>query len=111
MRRRQWRVWDKHQEKMFYARGLDFNYKSKTVEIYLINNKDNLGSYLTRFEEIELMARYLLRDEKWVLQPFRPTKCMLSEEASNIIPYTETELKDLHFVASHYSDNVSLRHV
>ena len=49
--------------------------------------------------------------EKWVLQPFRKTKTMLSEAAYNVTEYGEEETQNLFSIAKTYTSKVYIREV
>jgi len=51
------------------------------------------------------------KSDKWVLQQFRHSKNMLDENALNIKPYDENEVKEIVDVAKRFCNNVTLRYV
>ena len=79
----------------------DFDYEIRTT----------LYRDLVTAETIREIGSYLLRQEKWVLQPFRHTKAMIGERAYSVDPYTEKEVDALLEIAKLYSDEVKIRHV
>lgn len=66
---------------------------------------------LVKEKEIKFIGEHLNVDEKWVLQPFRATKCMIGEEAYNAIAYGQKDMEKLFNIAEKYVSNVSLRNV
>jgi len=50
-------------------------------------------------------------DEKWVLQQFRNTTTMLSNEACDVNPYTEEEVNILLKIAEEFTSKVKLKYV
>ena len=62
-------------------------------------------------QAIRYIGKVFLKGEKWMLQPFRKTKNMLSKGANDIAPYGNDEIKRLASVAMEYTDNVHIREV
>jgi pyruvate formate lyase activating enzyme len=79
----------------------DFNYEIRTT----------LYRPLVGIVEINDIGLVINNGEKWVLQPFRKAKNMLSEESDYIIPYTEEEVENLLLIARKYTNNASIRMV
>ncbi len=79
----------------------DFNYEIRTT----------LYRPLVGKVEINDIGLVIECGEKWVLQPFRKAKNMLSEESNYIIPYTEEEVENLLLIAREYTNNASIRMV
>jgi pyruvate formate lyase activating enzyme len=53
----------------------------------------------------------LAKNQTWILQPFRQTKFMLSEEAESVGPYSEEQVQELLELASEYTNKVEIRYV
>ncbi len=60
---------------------------------------------------IKDIGKYMKRDEKWFLQPFRHSKYMLDDNCRKIEPYSEEKTQELLNVAKKYCDNVTIRYV
>jgi len=77
----------------------DFDYEIRTT----------LYRPLVGIVEINDIGLVINNGEKWVLQPFRKAKNMLSEESDYIITYTEEEVENLLLIARKYTNNASIR--
>jgi len=85
----------------WWKKEYDFDYEFRTT----------LYKPLVNLHNIDKIAKFIKKRDKWVLQPFRATKCMLSEDAEDVEPYSKEEMEELKAVAEEYCDNVSLRYV
>jgi len=78
-----------------------FNYEIRTT----------LYPSLVDEKAIRYIGMALQKEEKWILQPFRKTKTMLSKKAKNIPLYDDIEIKYLASVAMEYTNEVKVREV
>jgi pyruvate formate lyase activating enzyme len=79
----------------------DFNYEIRTT----------LYRPLVSTVELNDIGLVIKDGEKWVLQPFRKAKCMLSEESNYVIQYTDEEVDNLLSIARKYSNITLIRMV
>lgn len=79
----------------------DFNYEIRTT----------LYRPLVGFTEIASIGNILEKHEKWILQPFRKTKNMISKSAYDVEEYKTEEIKELLLFARNYNNSVSVKFV
>ena len=79
----------------------NFDYEVRTT-LY----RDYVGE-----EEIIKIGKLLNEDERWMLQPFRHAKNMISPNAYKILPYKDEELKSIFELARNIHKNTDMRYV
>lgn len=79
----------------------DFSYEIRTT----------LYRPLVGRDEIMEIGRLIGYPTKWILQPFRKTKIMLSKRAYNVEEYTNEEIDELFALSRKYNNNVSVKFV
>ena len=99
--------------KVMQSKSILFNEK-------LLRNDDNSFDYEVRTTlfppyvkngKFSNIGKNIGKDEKWVLQVFRPTRYMLGLKYNDVFPLTDEEIKFYFEQAKSFSDKVLLRHV
>ena len=62
-------------------------------------------------QRVRRIGGWMRPDEKWVFQEFRHAKKMLSAYASQVVPYTSSQVEEIMGEARKYTSKVSLRYV
>jgi len=69
-------------------------------------------SLILSFDTIKELGQLFRKGEKWILQPFRQTKEMLSKKAYYVKPYDDNINQEILKIAKQYSDaDVELKYV
>jgi len=87
------------------------NYKKYCNRMFDFEIRTTLYPNLVGKDEINDIGCMIGLAKRWVLQPFRKTKTMLSEEAYTVKPYSIEEMESLVVIARCYCKNVVLSHV
>jgi len=79
----------------------DFDYEKRTT-LY--------PAYIDE-KAIRNIGEFVFHDDKWVLQQFRHANNMLSEEAYDVEPYSEAQIRELLKIAQKFTSKAELRYV